>query len=318
MTDVFNEAKKVLFDNEAIYALPSYGYSQTLIHTFCDNLWLEEGLSDNTLAAYRNDLQLLAFWLGKQNKSLVDVGEVELTAYIAAQMHSKAASANRRLATFRRFFCWALREKLVQHDPTLKIHAARRPPRFPTVISEKQVSALLHAPDINTALGLRDRAMLETMYASGLRVSELVQLKCAELSLNDGVMRIIGKGAAQRLVPFGNEARLWLERYQKESRPCFLRGQQVEDFFVTARAGPMTRQAFWYLIKRYALQAQIIAPLSPHTLRHAFATHLIAHGADLRAVQMLLGHADITTTQIYTHIASERLKKLHAEHHPRG
>jgi integrase/recombinase XerD len=230
----------------------------------------------------------------------------------------KATTSNRRLSVLRRYFAWALREHRIAADPTLKIRAARQPARFPSTLSEAQVEALLGAPEIEGALGLRDRTMLELMYASGLRVSELVGLKTVEVGLNEGVVRVLGKGSKERLVPFGAEAHDWLTRYLRESRPALLAGRAADALFVTARGEGMTRQAFWYLIKRYARQAGIQAPLSPHTLRHAFATHLLNHGADLRVVQLLLGHADISTTQIYTHVARERLKTLHQQHHPRG
>ncbi len=231
---------------------------------------------------------------------------------------SKATSSNRRLTVFKRYFRWALREHLLTSDPTLKLLTARQPLRVPKTLSEAQVEALLGAPDIDTALGLRDRTMLELMYASGLRVSELVTLKSVHLSLSEGALRVTGKGAKERLVPFGEEAQAWLQRYLADGRAEILKGQASDALFVTARGGPMTRQMFWKLIKAHALRGGVQVPLSPHTLRHAFATHLLNHGADLRAVQMLLGHADISTTTIYTHVARERLKQLHATHHPRG
>jgi integrase/recombinase XerD len=218
----------------------------------------------------------------------------------------------------KRFYQYALRHKLIAQDPCLKLASAKQPLRFVHTLTEAQVEALLAAPDIRTPLGLRERTMLELMYASGLRVSELVALKTFELSLNDGALRIIGKGAKTRLVPFGGEARQWIERYMKEARWAILDGKQDDALFVTARGGPMTRQMFWVIIKKHAQKAGITSPLSPHTLRHAFATHLLNHGADLRVVQLLLGHSDISTTQIYTHVARERLKQLHAQHHPRG
>ena len=226
---------------------------------------------------------------------------------------------HRRLAALRRFYAWALREHRTGHDPCLTLSAAKQPPRMPKTLSEAQVDALLRAPDLNTARGLRDRAMLETLYATGLRVSELVNIKVLEVSLNEGVVRVVmGKGGKDRLVPLGAEAAHWIDRYLKEARPD-LAGARVSDaLFLTARAQPMTRQAFWQLIKKYAMVSGVRAPLSPHVLRHAFATHLLNHGADLRVVQMLLGHADISTTQIYTHVARERLKALHAAHHPRA
>ena len=288
------------------------------IDTFIDALWLEEGLARNTLAAYRRDLTLYAQWLQGRGKALEATGEEDLLAYFAARAATKATSANRRLTVFKRFFRWALRERLVDADPTLKLQAARRPARVPKTLSEGQVEALLAAPDLATPLGLRDRAMLELIYASGLRVSELVNLKTFHASLADGVLRVMGKGSKERLVPFGQEARDWLQRYIGEARPAILGGQQTDDLFVTARGAAMTRTMFWVIVKKMARAAGIHAPISPHTLRHAFATHLLNHGADLRAVQMLLGHADISTTTIYTHVARERLRQLHAQHHPRG
>lgn len=294
--------------------------SQAAIDEFCDTLWLEEGLAKNTLEAYRRDMTLFAAWLEKQcGKTVYDAQAEDLSAYFAARHEdSKPASANRRLAVLKRFYQFALIRHRISVDPCLKMKSAKQPPRMPKTLTEAQVEALLAAPDVATPLGLRDRTMLELMYASGLRVSELVLLKSIELSMNEGVLRITGKGSKTRLVPFGEVARDWIERYLKEGRPAILGGQIDDALFVTARGGAMTRQMFWTLIKKYARQAQIDAPLSPHTLRHAFATHLLNHGADLRVVQLLLGHADISTTQIYTHVARERLKELHAEHHPRG
>lgn len=294
--------------------------SQQSIDRFIDALWIEDGLSPNTLAAYRRDLTLYAQWLAKtHDASLDDTRENHLREHAIAQhAGSKATSANRRLTVFKRYFRWALREHLVQADPTLKLLSAKQPVRVPKTLSEAQVEALLQAPDADTPLGLRDRTMLELMYASGLRVSELVSLKSVHLSLSEGVLRVTGKGAKERLVPFGEEAHAWLTRYLAEARSAILQGQASDALFVTGRGGPMTRQMFWQLIKKYALQGDVRVPLSPHTLRHAFATHLLNHGADLRAVQMLLGHADISTTTIYTHVARERLKSLHAQHHPRG
>ena len=293
---------------------------QGLIRRFGDALWLEDGLSANTLAAYRRDLTGLALWLAHEaGKGLLQAGEVDLLGYGTAKHGgSRATTANRRLAVFRRFYRWALRERLIDADPTLKLSGARQPLRVPKTLSESQVDALLLAPDACTPLGLRDRCMLELMYASGLRVSELVGLQSVSLGLTEGVLRVTGKGAKERLVPFGMEARDWLDRYLRDARADILQGQVSSALFVTARGGPMTRQMFWILVKKYAVLAGVHAPLSPHTLRHAFATHLLNHGADLRAVQMLLGHADISTTTIYTHVARERLKALHARHHPRG
>jgi integrase/recombinase XerD len=293
---------------------------QALVKRFADALWLEDGLSANTLAAYRRDLSSLAGWLAREaGKGLLAASEVDLLAYgTARHAGSRATTANRRLAVFRRFYRWALREHLIDTDPTLKLSSARQPLRVPKTLSEGQVEALLQAPDTDTPLGLRDRCMLELMYASGLRVSELVGLLSVSVGLTEGVLRVTGKGSKERLVPFGVEARDWLERYVREARAQILQGQSSPALYVTARGGPMSRQMFWILVKRYALVAGVRAPLSPHTLRHAFATHLLNHGADLRAVQMLLGHADISTTTIYTHVARERLKALHAQHHPRG
>ena len=295
--------------------------SQTAIDLFLDALWLEDGLARNTLAAYRRDLTLYAQWLAQQQPPLVldATAEHHLQGYFAARhAQTRATTANRRLTVLRRYFHWALRERRITQDPTVRLLAARQPLRVPGTLTQAQVEALLHAPDPSTPLGLRDRAMLELMYASGLRVSELVTLKTFHLGLAEGVLRIMGKGGKERLVPFGDEARRWLERYLLEARTAILGGQQTDDLFVTQRGSAMSRVMFWIIVKKCAQLAGITAPLSPHTLRHAFATHLLNHGADLRAVQLLLGHADISTTTIYTHVARERLKQLHAQHHPRG
>jgi integrase/recombinase XerD len=294
--------------------------SRAAIERFVEALWIEDGLAQLTLAAYRRDLLLLVGWLLQEaDRGLDDCSEADLLAFAAAH-HAKtrATTANRRLTVFRRYFRWALRERRVAADPTLKLLAARQPLRVPKSLSEAQVEALLAAPDDSLPLGLRDRTMLELLYASGLRVSELVGLKTVHLGLNEGVVRVLGKGARERLVPFGAEAHAWLRRYLAQGRAAILHGQASDALFVTARGSGMTRQMFWRLIKRHAVVAGITAPLSPHTLRHAFATHLLNHGADLRAVQMLLGHADIGTTTIYTHVARERLRLLHGQHHPRG
>jgi len=289
------------------------------VDDFIDALWLEEGLSANTLAAYRRDLTLYGTWLRGQGKDLEATAETDLHAYFAHRHRdTKATTANRRLTVFKRFFRWALRERRITVDPTLKLQSAKQPLRVPKTLTEAQVEALLAAPDVDTPLGLRDRTMLELIYASGLRVSELVTLKLHHTSLADNVVRVTGKGGKERLVPFGQVARDWMQRYLDEARGDILAGQQTDDLFVTARGHGMTRAMFWVLVKKHARTAGITAPLSPHTLRHAFATHLLNHGADLRAVQMLLGHADISTTTIYTHVARERLKQLHAHHHPRG
>ena len=294
--------------------------SAEAIDRFIDALWLEDGLAPLTLAAYRRDLTLFAAWLqDQQGKPLDSSGQTDLLAFMAQRHAStKATTANRRLSVLKRYFRWAVRERRMAADPTLKLDSARQPLRVPKTLSEAQVEALLAAPDITSALGLRDRAMLELMYASGLRVSELVLLKAVHLSLDQGVLRVMGKGSRERLVPFGAEAHEWLRRYLSQARPGLLRRDASADLFLTVRGAAMTRQMFWKIVKRYALAAGITAPLSPHTLRHAFATHLLNHGADLRAVQMLLGHADIGTTTIYTHVARERLRVLHAQHHPRG
>ncbi|MFZ1180057.1 MAG: site-specific tyrosine recombinase XerD [Herbaspirillum sp.] len=294
--------------------------SLAAIDEFCDTLWLEDGLARNSLEAYRRDMILFARWLQSQrHKDLLATSQDDLNAYFAARhADTRASSANRRLAVLKRFFLLALRQNRIAEDPCLRMKPARQPPRFPRVLSEAQVDALLAAPDVSMPLGLRDRTMLELMYASGLRVSELVLLKSVEVGMNEGVLRITGKGNKTRLVPFGEEARSWIVRYLRDGRPLILAGRIDDALFVTARGSAMTRQMFWTLIKKYAAQGDIRMPLSPHTLRHAFATHLLNHGADLRVVQLLLGHADISTTQIYTHVARERLKKLHAEHHPRG
>ena len=293
------------------------------IDDFIDALWLEEGLARNTLAAYRRDLTLYATWLNGQGRALLVSAESDLNAYFAAShAATKASTANRRLTVLKRYFRWALRERLITSDPTLKLQAARQALRVPKTLTEPQVEALLAAPDLGDALGVRDRTMLELMYASGLRVSELVTLKVLNVSLADNVLRVLGKGNKERLVPFGEIASLWLTRYLTVARPELLAGQLTQDLFVSTRGAnagsAMSRVMFWMIVKKYARQAGITAPLSPHTLRHAFATHLLNHGADLRAVQMLLGHADISTTTIYTHVARERLKILHAQHHPRG
>ncbi len=291
------------------------------IDNFCDALWLEDGLAKATLDSYRSDLGRLALWLAEQgHEPLLDLRETTLAAFIAhLSRQTRASSQARYLSTLRRFYRWQLARGRLVADPTLQLANPTRPARLPKVMSEKQVDSLLAAPDVDSVLGLRDRAMIETLYATGLRVSELVNLKVHEIGFNEGVLRAFGKGSKERLVPLGELAIDWLRRYLDEARPEILKGRQSDALFVTARGGAMTRQAFWQLIKRYAATAGI-APekLSPHVLRHAFATHLLNHGADLRVVQLLLGHADISTTQIYTHVARERLKSLHAVHHPRG
>ena len=296
-----------------------------LLDRFLDALWLEDGLSALTLSAYRRDLTLYARWWHEQrtrpapSDSILLTTEADLLAYMSARhAQSRATTVNRRTTVFKRFFRWALREHLIAQDPTLKMAGSKQALRVPKTLSEAQVEALLAAPDTDTPLGLRDRAMLELMYASGLRVTELVALKTVQVGLSEGVLKVMGKGARERLVPFGDEAHRWINRYLQEARCAILKGQASDALFVTARGGPMTRQMFWTLIKQHARTAEVNVPLSPHTLRHAFATHLLNHGADLRVVQMLLGHADISTTTIYTHVARERLRQLHQQHHPRG
>jgi len=279
------------------------------LDAFCDALWLEDGLSKNSIAAYRNDLAQLASFAGK---ALRKATEQDLFAFLASK-RGRASSAARRVSSLKRFYQYCVRERLVAADPTLRLDPPKRAPRFPKSLSESDVEALLAAPDVTSGLGLRDRAMLETLYATGLRVSELIALKIHEVDLNANVVRAFGKGAKQRLVPLGEEAAEWIAKYLNERK-----GSTSDTLFTTGRGAGMTRQAFWHLVRRYGARAIPGKRLSPHALRHAFATHLINHGADLRVVQMLLGHADISTTQIYTHVARERLKQLHAKHHPRG
>jgi integrase/recombinase XerD len=291
-----------------------------LLDEFVDHLWLEDGLARNTLDSYRLDLAQFSEWLIKvEGKDLAKVEQADIQQYLAVKFPiSKPRSISRLIASLRRFYRFALRENKISADPTLQIESPKLPRSLPKSLSEEDVESLLDAPDLNQSLGLRDRAMLEILYASGLRVSELVGLKVTEVGLNEGVIRVTGKGSKTRLVPMGEEAVEWIAKYLKESRPVILQKRLSDSLFVTQRGEAMTRQAFWYLIKRYAVIAGINKSLSPHVLRHAFATHLLNHGADLRVVQMLLGHADISTTQIYTHVARERLKQLHSDHHPRG
>jgi integrase/recombinase XerD len=289
------------------------------LDTFIDHLWLEDGLSKNTLESYRADLSQFDTWLVKSNTALLTANQADIQQYLAVKFpQSKPRSISRLIASMRRFYRYALRENLIEKDPTLQIESPKLPRSLPKSLNEQEVEDLLNAPNINEAIGLRDRAMLELLYASGLRVSELVTVKVNEVSTQDGVVRVTGKGSKTRLVPMGEEAADWIDKYLKQARPEILQKRMSDALFVTARASAMTRQAFWYLIKRYALLAGITKHMSPHVLRHAFATHLLNHGADLRVVQMLLGHADISTTQIYTHVARERLKQLHSVHHPRG
>lgn len=293
-----------------------------LIDAFCDQVWLQDGLAASSLASYRRDLVAWSAWLERQaHKDLLAAQRTDVEAFLAAQFQAKAkiASINRRLSTLRRFYRLHVAQATIGADPTLRVRSPKLPRSLPRNLSEEQVGALLGAPDPATPLGLRDRAMLETLYATGLRVSELVGLKLSQVSLDMGVVRVMGKGSKERLVPLGEEAIDWLKRYCSTARAELGGDAKADAVFVTTRRGPMTRQAFWQLIKRHAAKAGIArSALSPHTLRHAFATHLLNHGADLRVVQLLLGHADITTTTIYTHVARERLKQLHQRHHPRG
>ena len=314
-------SKNSLLKSESSEVLVELNSNMTQqIDHFCDSLWLEDGLSKNTLEAYRRDMRLFGLWL--QSKSiphLLAVQEQDIFAYVAEKhSNSKTSSANRRMSVLKRYYLQAHRQNLIAYNPCSQLKSAKQAQRLPKTLSELQVEDLLHAPDVETPLGLRDRTMLEVLYACGLRVTELVQLRAFDVSLNDGVLRVTGKGNKTRLVPFGEEARVWIERYLRDARPVILQGQTDDALFITARGTSMTRQMFWVVVKKNAQLAHIHSPLSPHTLRHAFATHLLNHGADLRVVQLLLGHADISTTQIYTHVARERLKQLHLQHHPRG
>ncbi|MBM3350956.1 MAG: site-specific tyrosine recombinase XerD [Betaproteobacteria bacterium] len=289
------------------------------IDTFIDYLWLEDGLAKNTLDSYRLDLTAFALWLAQHKNLLVSVQQSDIQQYLAVRFpQSKPRSVSRLIATLRRFYRYLLRDGKISSDPTLQIEAPKLPRSLPKSLNEDEVVALLNTPNLNEPVGLRDRAMLELLYACGLRVSELVSIKTTEVSVSDSVVRVTGKGNKTRLVPMGEEAADWIARYLREARGEILQKRLSDAVFVTSRGEAMTRQAFWYAIKRYALLAGITKPISPHVLRHAFATHLLNHGADLRVVQMLLGHSDISTTQIYTHVARERLKQLHSMHHPRG
>jgi integrase/recombinase XerD len=297
------------------------GPAAELIDTFCDQVWLQDGLAAASLTSYRRDLTQWAAWLERRGRALLAAQRMDVEAWLADQFRAKAKATSiaRRLSSLRRFYALQMQQATIRSDPTARVRAPKLPRRLPKNLSEDQVETLLDAPDVETALGLRDRAMLETLYATGLRVSELTGLKIAQVSLDMGVVRVVGKGSKERLVPLGEEAIAWIKRYLATTRAELSGKSRSDAIFVTARGGPLTRQAFWALLKRYAVKAGIpSASLSPHVLRHAFATHLLNHGADLRVVQLLLGHADITTTTIYTHVARERLKELHARHHPRG
>jgi integrase/recombinase XerD len=293
-----------------------------LLDEFTDSLWLEDGLARNTLESYRHDLNKFSQWLEQhRNAELTQGSQADIQnflAYLVVEQKARATSTSRAISSLKRLYQYLLRQGKISNDPTLQIATPKLPRSLPKTLTEQDVELLLLAPDVNTPLGMRDRTMLEVLYASGLRVSELVGLSIAQLSLDMGVVRVMGKGSKERLVPLGEEALDWVRRYVAESRPLLLQQQQSNAMFVTARGEGMTRQMFWYLIKRHAKLGGLLKPLSPHTLRHAFATHMLNHGADLRVVQLLLGHADISTTQIYTHVARARLKELHSRHHPRG
>jgi integrase/recombinase XerD len=293
---------------------------EKLLESFLDSAWAERGLSENTLSSYRYDLRQLALHQQNRGRTLLSASREDLLHFLSGQVVSGRSprSLSRYLSGFRQFYRWLLRENRISEDPTAMIESPKLGRGLPKALSEQQVEALLEAPDTETPLGLRDRTMLELMYATGLRVSELTQLELASLNLNQGVVRVMGKGGKERLVPLGGEAMAWIDRYLQQARPDLMRGEECSLVFVTARRAGMTRQAFWYAIRKHATAAGIGQGVSPHTLRHSFATHLLNHGADLRVVQLLLGHSDLSTTQIYTHIAREGLKQLHLKHHPRG
>jgi integrase/recombinase XerD len=299
---------------------PGNKSTEAIIDKFLDTIWMERGLSANTLGAYRADLMALKRWLAQQDKSLIYATRADLLEFIAwrTKEGAKPRSTARQLSSFRRFYRFLLRERVLGEDPTLKIDMPKIGRSLPVTLSEGEVEELLNAPEVSDPLGHRDRAMLEVLYATGLRVSELINLKQSQVNLNQGVLRIQGKGDRERLIPIGDEAQRWVREFQAGPRVEILLERQTEYLFPTRRGDRMTRQAFWHIIKRYAKKAEIGGKLSPHTLRHAFATHLLNNGADLRVVQMLLGHSDLSTTQIYTHVARERMKELHEQHHPRG
>jgi integrase/recombinase XerD len=313
----------VLSKHAALAAAPtssSADATDPAVSRFLDAVWMERGLSSNTLAAYRADLTALSRWLAERGVPMMKTTRADLQDFIAYRVHAGARprSTARQLSSFRRFFRYLLRENAIKDDPTAQIAMPKIGRSLPKSLTEEEVEALLAAPAVNDPLGNRDRCMLEVLYATGLRVSELVNLRGSQVNLNQGVIRILGKGNRERLIPLGEEAVRWLTEFTRGSRAEILLERQTDYLFPTRRGDRMTRQAFWHIIKRYARKAGVNKELSPHTLRHAFATHLLNHGADLRVVQMLLGHADISTTQIYTHVARERLKALHAKHHPRG
>jgi len=293
-------------------------HDDSYIERFVDHLWVEFGLSENTVKAYRADVKCVQAFLSARSVKLTEACDHDLLVFMSENVAQTPRTLARRLSALRRYFRYLLREGIVAIDPTLRLNSPKVGQKLPRTLSERDVEALLAAPKTSTILGLRDRTMLEILYATGLRVSELVNITLTEVNLRQGVVRVVGKGGKERLVPFGEFAQIWVERYIEEARPKIGRGKVTNAMFPSSRGGAMTRQAFWYVIKKYARQVDVSLDLSPHTLRHAFATHLLNHGADLRVVQMLLGHSDISTTQIYTHVAAERLKDLHALHHPRG
>jgi len=303
-----------------IHPIEINSIDQTQIEIFADHLWMHDGLSQQTLSSYQTDLKLFARWLNSQNVHLLNLSIYHLQDYLAKRYLKKYSprSSARLLSSLRRFYAYAIEAKLIDYDPTAKIDSPKLGSPLPKTLSEAQVEVLLLQPDLETDIGVRDRAMIEFMYASGLRVSELINIEFSQISLLQGVVRVIGKGDKERLIPFGEQALYAIERYIKSARNHYLGGQRCDHLFLSKRGQKMTRQTFWYRIKFYAQQADIKVNLSPHTLRHAFATHLLSHGADLRSLQLLLGHSDLSTTQIYTHIAKERLQQLHATHHPRG
>jgi integrase/recombinase XerD len=299
---------------------PASKSAEAIIDKFLDAIWMERGLSANTLGAYRADLVALRRWLAERDASLVYATRSDLLAFIAwrTEQGAKPRSTARQLSSFRRFFRFLLRENMIKEDPTIKIDMPRIGRSLPQSLTEGEVESLLAAPNVSDPLGHRDRTMLEVLYATGLRVSELINLKQSEINLNQGVLRIVGKGDRERLIPLGEEAQNWIRDFIAGPRSEILLERQTDYLFPTRRGDRMTRQAFWHIIKRYSKQADISSKMSPHTLRHAFATHLLNNGADLRVVQMLLGHSDLSTTQIYTHVARARMKEMHSEHHPRG
>ena len=293
---------------------------EPVLDAFCDALWLEDGLARNTLQSYRCDIEQFGAWVARRSRSLLTAGKADVLEYLAYRVKARARARTtaRLVSSLKRFYRYAVREGKIKADPTLTVAAPKLVRGLPKTLTEADVERLLAAPEIATDLGVRDRTMLEVLYATGLRVSELVGLGVSQVSQDMGVVRVMGKGAKERIVPLGEEALSWIAQYLRSSRAAILGARTCNALFVTQRGDRMTRHAFWHIVRRHAHAAAIAAPISPHVLRHAFATHLLNHGADLRVVQLLLGHSDISTTQIYTHVARERLKQLHANHHPRG